>query len=77
MAIVFDIQHLYEVLINKDKKYKILLPVVVQQYINHNATLYKVYVVAEHTYVQARESIRNFDPNGTQYNQIIANLYRD
>jgi hypothetical protein len=64
MAIIFDVPHLHEVIINKENKYKIPLPVVVQQYINHNATLYKVYVLAEDTFVQARESIRDFEPSG-------------
>jgi hypothetical protein len=68
MAIIFDIPHLHEVIVNEGEKYKIPLPVVVQQYINHDAKLYKVYVIAEDTFVQARESIRNFDPKGMALN---------
>ncbi|KAL0490468.1 inositol-tetrakis phosphate kinase [Acrasis kona] len=59
MAIVFNVPNLFDVLTDKSK-FKIPLPVVVQQYINHDATLYKVYVIGNDTFVQARESIRNF-----------------
>lgn len=72
MAIVFNVDNLFQVLTDRSK-YKIPLPVVIQQYINHDATLYKVYVIGKETFVQARQSIRNFKPDGTDFNDSFNN----
>jgi inositol-1,3,4-trisphosphate 5/6-kinase/inositol-tetrakisphosphate 1-kinase len=61
MAMVFTEEQLLQVL--KSPEQEIPLPIIAQQYINHDALLYKAYVIGEHVFVQERTSLRNMDPN--------------
>jgi len=36
------------------------LPVMIQHFVNHDALIYKIYVLGKHTFAQTRPSIRNF-----------------
>lgn len=64
MAVVFDREHLTR-LVKDGDPIKMELPIIAQQFVNHDATLYKVYVIADRTFVQQRPSIRNFGDDRT------------
>jgi hypothetical protein len=36
-------------------------PVLVQEFFNHNATLFKIYVMGEHIHVEKKKSLPNLD----------------
>lgn len=61
MAICFNEKSLKNIIMSD----KINLPVVVQQFINHDGVVHKIYVVGSQVWVQHRESIKNLSP-GTQ-----------
>jgi hypothetical protein len=42
-------------------------PCVAQSFINHNAVLYKIYVVGDEYIVTERPSLKNFYPSGMSY----------
>ena len=60
MAMVFNEQQLMDEILNSETK-EIPLPIVAQQFINHDGLLYKAYVIGEQVFVQERKSIRNLD----------------
>lgn len=65
MAIVFDAQELHKLVHNSSNvALPIPLPLVAQEFVNHDGILYKAYVIGDHTFVQYRPSIRNFEANG-------------
>lgn len=54
MSLVFNVSGLKDVRI----------PCIAQSFINHNARLYKLYVIREKYYVVERPSLKNFQPSG-------------
>jgi len=63
MAIVFNVDQLYSVVNgnNVENNHQVLSPLIAQQFINHNSTLYKVYVLGERVFYQVKPSLKNFD----------------
>ena len=57
--------HDFSLIFKPDKIYDIadMLPCVVQQFVNHNSMLYKIYAVEESFYVCERPSVKNLDDN--------------
>ncbi|XP_078038206.1 inositol-tetrakisphosphate 1-kinase [Augochlora pura] len=49
-------------------------PCVAQEFINHNAIVYKIYIVREHCYIDERPSFKNFyEEDCTSFNTIFFN----
>ena len=68
MAIVFN-QDQFEKVVrgeNTDSKFNVATPLVAQQFINHDSTLYKVYVIGERVFYQIKPSLKNFDLEAEQ-----------
>jgi len=78
MYLVFTIEKLHQLLVAQHEQQQLLqpasaatpvfldMPIIAQSFVNHNATLYKCYVIgSEHTFVQCRASIRNFAAHET------------
>jgi inositol-1,3,4-trisphosphate 5/6-kinase/inositol-tetrakisphosphate 1-kinase len=51
-------------------------PCVAQSFINHNAILYKIYLVGEEYSVVERPSLKNFYPSGMNFIYLINFLNR-
>lgn len=58
MAMVFNERQLMDEVLNSEQQ-EIPLPIVAQQYINHDGVMYKAYVIGEQVFVQEKKSIRN------------------
>ncbi|KAL9643476.1 hypothetical protein ABK040_010090 [Willaertia magna] len=58
MSIVFNFEQL-----EKEIKENNSLPIIAQQYINHDATLLKMYVIGDRVFYQIKPSLKNFEEN--------------
>ncbi|EGG18922.1 inositol 1,3,4-triphosphate 5/6 kinase [Cavenderia fasciculata] len=51
-------------------------PMLVQEYINHNAIIYKVFVIGSYLNIVHRKSLRNVTDNGNVIKKIIDNIFQ-
>jgi glutathione synthase/RimK-type ligase-like ATP-grasp enzyme len=61
MAMAFTYEQVWTVM--KDPEQHIPLPILAQEYINHDSVLYKAYAIGDFVSVQARHSLRNVSQN--------------
>lgn len=48
-------------------------PCVAQTFINHNAKLFKIFVIHDRYFVVDRPSLKNFKPGGKQFSFYLSN----
>ncbi|XP_033331613.2 inositol-tetrakisphosphate 1-kinase [Megalopta genalis] len=66
--------HKMMVIFNEEELNNCQPPCVAQEFINHNAIVYKIYIVREHYYVDERPSFKNFyEEDCTSLNTIFFN----
>ena len=62
------------VIFNEEGLKDIRPPCVAQTFINHNATLYKIFKIGSKQYIGHRPSLKNLYPGGTLHSLKIANI---
>ena len=74
MAIVFNNEQFKKVVYGDDRnsmQHTVSTPLIAQQFVNHNSTLYKIYVIGERVFYQIKPSLKNFDLNSSQDTENI------
>lgn len=66
-----DVSHKMAVIFNKEGLKDLMPPCVIQQFVNHDARLFKVYVAGNHRYIVQRPSIKNFYNTGAKDRETI------